>query len=197
MKVLIADDHGIVRSGITLLLERQADIDVIGEASDGAGGAEADRRPSPRRGDPRQLDAEADRPAGCREVKQQAPEVNVLLLVDARRRALPVRSACALVPADTCLKRAADQDLVRAVRAVNDGEPFLTDDAQRSLVKAWMESGEEPPPRQADRPRARSRQADRRGAHQQADRRDPRPEREDSRVAPLEHLEQAGHERPR
>ena len=36
MRVLIADDHGIVRSGIRLLLERQADIEVIGEAADGA-----------------------------------------------------------------------------------------------------------------------------------------------------------------
>ncbi len=36
MRVLIADDHGIVRSGIRLLLERQADIEVVGEAADGA-----------------------------------------------------------------------------------------------------------------------------------------------------------------
>jgi DNA-binding NarL/FixJ family response regulator len=36
MKVLIADDHGIVRSGLRMLLERQTDIEVIGEAADGA-----------------------------------------------------------------------------------------------------------------------------------------------------------------
>src|SRR5204863_209964 len=36
MKVLIADDHGIVRSGLRMLLERQMDIEVVGEASDGA-----------------------------------------------------------------------------------------------------------------------------------------------------------------
>ena len=35
MKVLIADDHGIVRSGLRMLLERQMDIEVVGEASDG------------------------------------------------------------------------------------------------------------------------------------------------------------------
>ena len=35
MKVLIADDHGIVRTGIRLLLERQPDVEVIGEAADG------------------------------------------------------------------------------------------------------------------------------------------------------------------
>ncbi|MDX6625124.1 MAG: hypothetical protein QOE56_113, partial [Solirubrobacterales bacterium] len=36
MRVLIADDHGIVRSGIRLLLERQPDIEVVAEAADGA-----------------------------------------------------------------------------------------------------------------------------------------------------------------
>ena len=35
MRILIADDHGIVRSGLRMLLERQEDIEVIGEASDG------------------------------------------------------------------------------------------------------------------------------------------------------------------
>ena len=35
MRVLVADDHGIVRAGIKLLLERQADLDVVAEAEDG------------------------------------------------------------------------------------------------------------------------------------------------------------------
>lgn len=144
MKVLIADDHGIVRSGITLLLERQADIDVIGEASDGQEALKliVDRRP-----DVAILDNSMPKLTGlqvCREVKQQAPEVNVLILSmhDDERY---LYEALRVGAGGYVLKRAADQDLVRAVRAVNDGEPFLTDDAQRTLVKAWMESGEEPP----------------------------------------------------
>ncbi len=35
MRILVADDHGIVRSGIKLLLERQHDLEVVAEASDG------------------------------------------------------------------------------------------------------------------------------------------------------------------
>ncbi len=35
MRVLVADDHGIVRAGIKLLLERQANLDVVAEAEDG------------------------------------------------------------------------------------------------------------------------------------------------------------------
>jgi DNA-binding NarL/FixJ family response regulator len=144
MKVMIADDHGIVRSGITLLLERQPDIDVIAEASDGAEALKiaVDRRP-----DVAILDNSMPKMTGlqaAREIKLQAPEVNVLILSmhDDERY---LYEALRVGAGGYVLKRAADQDLVRAVRAVNDGEPFLTDDAQRSLVKAWVESGEETP----------------------------------------------------
>lgn len=144
MKVLIADDHGIVRSGITLLLERQADIDVIAEASDGA---EALKLAIERRPDVAILDNSMPKLTGlqvCREIKQQAPEVNVLILSmhDDERY---LYEALRVGAGGYVLKRAADQDLVRAVRAVNDGEPFLTDDAQRTLVRSWIESGEEAP----------------------------------------------------
>jgi len=143
MKVMIADDHGIVRSGITLLLERQPDIDVIGEAGDGA---EALQFAVEHKPDVAILDISMPKLTGlqaAREIKQQAPNVNVLLLSmhDDERY---LYEALRVGAGGYVLKRAADQDLVRAVRAVNDGEPFLTDDAQRSLVKAWMESGEEP-----------------------------------------------------
>ncbi|MFY9264258.1 MAG: response regulator transcription factor [Solirubrobacterales bacterium] len=143
MKVMIADDHGIVRSGITLLLERQPDIDVIGEAGDGA---EALSFAVEHRPDVAILDVSMPKMTGlqaAREIKRQAPDVNVLMLSmhDDERY---LYEALRVGAGGYVLKRAADQDLVRAVRAVNDGEPFLTDDAQRSLVKAWMESDEEP-----------------------------------------------------
>lgn len=143
MRVMVADDHGIVRSGITLLLERQPDIDVIGEAGDGA---EALKFAIEHKPDVAILDNSMPKLTGlqvAREIKQQVPEVNVLILSmhDDERY---LYEALRVGAGGYVLKRAADQDLVRAVRAVNDGEPFLTDDAQRSLVKAWMESGEEP-----------------------------------------------------
>lgn len=143
MKVMVADDHGIVRSGITLLLERQPDIDVVGEAGDGA---EALQMAVEHRPDVAILDISMPKLTGlqaAREIKQQAPDVAVLLLSmhDDERY---LYEALRVGAGGYVLKRAADQDLVRAVRAVHEGEPFLTDDAQRSLVRAWMESGEEP-----------------------------------------------------
>jgi YesN/AraC family two-component response regulator len=47
MRVLIADDHGIVRSGLRLLLERQPDLEVVAEAADGAEAREKALRERP------------------------------------------------------------------------------------------------------------------------------------------------------
>ncbi len=146
MRVLVADDHGIVRSGITLLLERQADIDVVAEAEDGAAAVKLalERRP-----DVAVLDVSMPKLTGlqaAREIKAQAPEVNVLLLSmhDDERY---LYEALRVGAGGYVLKREADQDLVRAVRAVYNGEPFLTGDAQRSLVRDLMEMSPEEAPR--------------------------------------------------
>ena len=73
MKVLIADDHGIVRSGLRMLLERQTDIDVIGEASDGAEARDMAIRDKP---DLAILDVKMPKLTGLqatREIRAQAP----------------------------------------------------------------------------------------------------------------------------
>ena len=80
MRVLIADDHGIVRSGLRLLLERQPDIEVIGEAADGAEARDTAIRERP---DLAILDVRMPKLTGLqatREIKRQAPEVAVLIL---------------------------------------------------------------------------------------------------------------------
>ena len=64
MRVLIADDHGIVRSGLRLLLERQPDIEVVAEAADGAEARELAIRERPDLAILDVQDAEADRAAG-------------------------------------------------------------------------------------------------------------------------------------
>jgi DNA-binding NarL/FixJ family response regulator len=73
----------------------------------------------------------------AREIRVQAPEVNVLMLSmhDDERYLFEALKAGA---AGYVLKRAADHDLVDAARAVVRGESFLTNAAQRSLVREWM-----------------------------------------------------------
>ena len=141
MRVLIADDHGIVRSGLRLLLEREPDIEVIGEASDGA---EAREKAISERPDLAILDVKMPKLTGLqatREIREQAPEVAVLILSmhDDERYLFEALKAGA---SGYVLKRQADQDLLDAVRAVRRGEPFLTPDAQRTLIKDVLERGE-------------------------------------------------------
>jgi len=136
-RVLIADDHGIVRGGLKLLLERQPDIEVVGEAADGA---EAVERALALRPDLAILDVSMPLLTGIQathEIKRHAPEIDVLVLSmhDDERYVFEALKAGA---SGYVLKREADQDLVDAVRSVTRGEPFLTNAATETLVREWM-----------------------------------------------------------
>jgi DNA-binding NarL/FixJ family response regulator len=134
VKVLIADDHGIVRSGLRMLLEQQSDIEVIGEAADGATARDMAIRERP---DLAILDVKMPKLTGLqatREIREQAPDVSVLILsmYDDERYLFEALKAGA---SGYVLKTQADVDLLAAVRAVERGEPFLTPEAQRALIK--------------------------------------------------------------
>ncbi len=138
MRLLVADDHGIVRGGLKLLLDRQPGMEVVAEAADGAEAVELALRVRP---DLCVLDQSMPLLTGLQATRQilaHAPEVAVLLLSmhDDERYVFEALKAGA---SGYVLKREADTDLVDAVRAVQRGEPFLTNAAERSLVRAWME----------------------------------------------------------
>jgi DNA-binding NarL/FixJ family response regulator len=133
MRVLIADDHGIVRSGLRLLLERQADIEVVAEAADGAEARELAIRERP---DLAILDVKMPKLTGLqatREIKAQAPEVSVLILSmhDEERY---VSEALKAGASGYVVKTQADTDLVAAIRAIERGEPFPVPEAQDTLT---------------------------------------------------------------
>ncbi|HVE68748.1 MAG TPA: response regulator transcription factor [Solirubrobacteraceae bacterium] len=152
MRILIADDHGIVRSGLRLLLDRQPDMDVVAEASDGAEAVEVALRERP---DLCILDVGMPRLTGLqatREIKAQAPEMSVLIL-SMHRDERYVFEALKAGASGYVLKAEADQDLVSAARAVGRGEAFLTNAAERSLIRDWMTSGDDGGPREPLTPR--------------------------------------------
>jgi DNA-binding NarL/FixJ family response regulator len=137
MRLLIADDHGVVRGGLRLLLDRQADMEVVGEAADGAAAVTETLIHRP---DLALLDVAMPRLTGLqatRDIKAQAPAVDVLILSmhDDERYLFEALKAGA---SGYVLKQKADQDLLDAVRAVGRGEPFLTNSAMGSLVRTWM-----------------------------------------------------------
>ena len=138
MKILIADDHGIVRGGLKLLLDRQPDMEVVEEASDGAEAVSLALRARP---DICVLDVSMPKMTGLQatvEIRSHAPEISVLMLSmhDDERYLYEALQAGA---AGYVLKREADTVLVDAVRAVSRGEPFLTNVVERSLIREWME----------------------------------------------------------
>ncbi len=136
LRILIADDHGIVRSGVRMLIDRQTDMSVVAEAEDGV---DAVAQAISERPDVAVLDVAMPRMTGiqaAREIKAQSPDTAVLLLSmhDDERYLYEAAQAGA---SGSVLKRAADADLVDAVKAVASGGAFVSphaDGADRWLV---------------------------------------------------------------
>jgi DNA-binding NarL/FixJ family response regulator len=140
IRVLIADDHGIVRSGLRMLIDRQSDMEVVAEADDGVDAIAAAQREQP---SVAVLDVSMPRRTGiqaAREIRSYCPDTRVLLLSmhDDDRYFLEGLEAGA---AGYVLKRSADADLIDALRTVASGRTFLSGGAQKSLLREWREGG--------------------------------------------------------
>jgi len=136
IRVLIADDHGMVRSGLRMLMERQSDVRVVAEAGDGV---EALEQALAERPDVAVLDVSMPRMTGlqaAREIRAHDAEIGLVMLSmhDDDRYFLEALDAGAT---GYVLKKAADHDLVDALRTVADGRPFLSSTAQRALLREW------------------------------------------------------------
>ncbi len=149
IRVLIADDHALVRSGLSLLIGKQPDLEVVGEASDGE---EAIRKCLELTPDVLLLDITMPGMSGI-EVLQQARERNlpvailVLTMHEEERLVIETLKAGALgyVP-----KGAADSELATAIRTVNSGEPYVHPSLVRSVVREFVHGVGEPPAPVAD-----------------------------------------------
>jgi DNA-binding NarL/FixJ family response regulator len=144
MRTLIADDHGIVRAGIRLLLERQPDLEVVAEAQDGV---EAFEQALATRPDLCVLDVGMPRMTGlqaARQIRSHLPATHVLIL-SMHEDERYLYEALKAGASGYVLKREADQALVGALHAIARGEPFLTSAAERSIIRRWMEEGSEGP----------------------------------------------------
>jgi DNA-binding NarL/FixJ family response regulator len=132
-RVLIVDDDPLVRSGLTLILGGAPDLQVVGEAGDGAAALEAARTHSP---DVVLMDLRMPRMDGLRATEQltslrEPPLVIVLTTFDVDDAVFRALSAGA---AGFLLKDTAPADLVEAVRRVAAGEPMLSPTVTRRLI---------------------------------------------------------------
>ena len=123
-RVLLADDHAILRAGLAMLVRAQPDLEVVAEAADGVEALEKVRRTKP---DVVILDLTMPRMNGfdaLREIVRDVPETKVLVLTmhddPAYGRSLLAAGALGYVT-----KKAADRELLTAIRAVREGRQFV------------------------------------------------------------------------
>ena len=137
IRVLIADDHTIVRSGVRLLLESEADIDVVGEALDGAQALELAAALRP---DVVLMDIAMpgmDGLEATRQLKARFPEVQVLVLTMHRSDEY-FFEMLRLGASGYLLKGAETSDLIKAVRVVHQGEVFLYPTMAQKLLRDYF-----------------------------------------------------------
>lgn len=124
IRIIFAEDHVLVREGTRQLLDRQKDLEVVGEAADGAEAVELVRQSHP---DLAILDIAMPRMGGLeatKQIKELAPATSVLILTayDDDQYVFALLEAGA---AGYLLKDVSGDELVRAIRAVHAGEPVL------------------------------------------------------------------------
>jgi DNA-binding NarL/FixJ family response regulator len=145
-RILLADDHGLVRRGLRLILDAQSDLEVAAEANDGAAAVELALDPDI---DLAILDISMPRMTGlqaARELQQRRPDLRILVL-SMHESEQYLYQALRAGASGYVVKRAADRDLVEACRAAMRGEPFLYPAAVTALIADSLRrerNGEEP-----------------------------------------------------
>jgi DNA-binding NarL/FixJ family response regulator len=141
-RILLADDHDLVRGGLRRLLDREPDLEVVAEAADGE---EAFQRVLQDDVDLAVLDVTMPRLTGIQATKrlhQHRPDVRVLILSmhDNEQYFFEALSAGA---SGYVLKSSAGRDLVEACRAAMRGEPFIYPRAVGTLLREYLEGARE------------------------------------------------------
>jgi len=149
IRVLLVDDHAVVREGLRAFLQLQPDIEVVGEAGDGRTAAELVRKQQP---DVVLMDLvmpESDGLAGIRSVREASAEAKVVVLTSYIDDAY-VFAATQAGAAGYLLKDIQPEDLAAAIRQVREGRPALHPDAARRLMRGQPEGTDELTARERD-----------------------------------------------
>jgi two-component system, NarL family, response regulator LiaR len=144
IRILIVDDHAVVREGLRAFLQTQAGLEVAGEAADGNDAIEAASRLRP---DVILMDLvmpELGGVAAMRLLRARVPEARVIVLTSFldEDKLLPALRAGA---AGYLLKNAEPKELVRAVRAAHAGEALLDPVVAARVVETLAAGGDEDP----------------------------------------------------
>jgi len=140
IRVLVVDDHAILRDGIRSILESQEDIIVVGEASDGAEALEYVSNLLP---DLVLMDISMPKTNGLeatRLIKERFPQVKVLILTqhDNREYIAPALGAGA---SGYVLKRSGRREMLNAIRQVHEQGAFLTSNITQEVLQEYSQAG--------------------------------------------------------
>ena len=138
IRVLLADDHAVLRAGLRALLKAEPDIEVVGEAADGLAAVEAAERTQP---DVIVMDIQMPRMSGLeatRVLRSSGSNAKVLILTmhAESQYLLPLLEAGG---SGYVLKAGADTELIEAIRTVHRGEVFLYPAATKLLVDGYLD----------------------------------------------------------
>ena len=147
LRIVLADDHAVVREGLKSLVNAEADMCVVGEAADGEAAWRAAMMLVP---DVLVMDLSMPALGGAEataRVRRDCPAVKVLALTVHEERVY-ITQLLRAGASGYVLKRAAASELVRAIRAVASGGTYIDPSVAGSIVEGYLESGEksEPPP---------------------------------------------------
>jgi DNA-binding NarL/FixJ family response regulator len=139
-RILVADDHGIVREGLKKVLDAKPDLEVVAEAEDGAEAVEKALKDDVHLAI---LDVSMPRKTGIQaaaELHKRKPELKTLMLsmYDSEQFLFEALKAGA---SGYVLKSGADDDIVDAARAAMRGESYLYPSAVTTLVRDYVERG--------------------------------------------------------
>jgi DNA-binding NarL/FixJ family response regulator len=151
-RILLADDHALVRQGVRLILDAQPDLSVVAEVDDGAAAVDAVAAGGI---DLAILDVSMPRMTGlqaAREIQRRGLDVAVLML-SMHDNEQYLFQALKVGAAGYVHKSVADRDLIAACRAALRGEPFLYPGALSTLIREFLARGAEGEERELLSPR--------------------------------------------
>jgi len=137
IRILLADDHTVMRNGLRLLLERQPNLSVVGEASDGREAVRTAESVSP---DVVVMDIAMPNLNGIEAARQIAtarPETAIVILSMHSDESYVIRALKAGARA-YLLKDSAEGDLIAAIHAITEGKSFFSPAISRILVEDYM-----------------------------------------------------------
>jgi two-component system response regulator NreC len=137
IRLVIADDHGVVRKGLRLLLEQYAEIEVVGEAADGREAVELAAQLTP---DVMIMDVAMPLLNGIEaagQILKEHANVGIIILTMHADEGYLIR-ALGVGVKGYLLKESAEQDLRRAVQSVAQGKPFFSPAVTQTLLEDYM-----------------------------------------------------------